>query len=144
MTFPQASDVKTLEAGKKFTPRFNDDGLLPAIAREATTGEVLMVAYMNAEALQLTLTTKVAHFYSRSRRRIWKKGEESGNILVVQTILTDCDQDTVVLNVHVMGAGVACHTGEVSCFYREVVTDPTPPQREADGTVEFRLKPVSG
>jgi phosphoribosyl-AMP cyclohydrolase len=112
-----------LEVGATFLPRFDADGLLPAIVTEAASGDVLMVAYMNAEALSLTLKTNVAHFWSRSRKKLWLKGETSGNTLHVVEILTDCDQDTLVVKVNIGGDAVACHTGRKSCFYRRVEAD---------------------
>jgi phosphoribosyl-AMP cyclohydrolase len=105
-----------------FQPRFGADGLMPAIVTDHRDGMVLMLAWMNAEAVALTVQSGFAHFWTRSRRRIWKKGEESGNVLRVVDIRTDCDQDTLLLRVDVQGAGVACHTGRRSCFYRKVVT----------------------
>ena len=112
-----AADV---EQGGAFTPKFDADGLIPAIVTDAGTGKVLMFAWMNTEALHLTLDTRIAHFWTRSRQRLWKKGEESGNLLDVVEVRTDCDQDVVLVSVRVHGAGVACHTGEKSCFYRRV------------------------
>jgi phosphoribosyl-AMP cyclohydrolase len=109
-----------IEQGTAFAPQLDADGLIPAIVTDSASGEVLMFAYMNAEALALTLQSRVAHFWSRSRRRLWKKGEESGNLLQVSEMRTDCDQDVVWLKVQVAGAGVACHTGERSCFYRSL------------------------
>ena len=109
-----------IEQGTAFMPKFDADGLIPAIVTDAATGCVLMFAWMNADALQLTLDTRTAHFWTRSRKRLWKKGEESGNLLDVQDIRTDCDQDVVLLRVTVRGAGAACHTGAASCFYRRV------------------------
>ncbi len=97
---------------------FDDRGLIPAIAQDAATGRVLMVAWMNAEALQLTRDTGFAHFYSRSRQAMWKKGETSGNTLAVREVRVDCDADVILLAV--APAGPACHTGAVSCFYREL------------------------
>ena len=98
------------------------DGLLPAIAQDAETGIVLMLAYMNAESFAETLATGRAVYYSRSRRRLWRKGEESGNYQEVQEILVDCDGDTLLLKVRQQG-GAACHTGRVSCFFHEVTPD---------------------
>jgi phosphoribosyl-AMP cyclohydrolase len=109
-----------IEQGLVFQPHFDADGLIPALVTDAASGEVLMFAFMNAEALALTLETRIAHFWSRSRRKLWKKGEESGNLLEVAEARTDCDQDVVWLKVTVAGAGVACHTGERSCFYRSL------------------------
>jgi phosphoribosyl-AMP cyclohydrolase len=105
-------------------PAFGPDGLLPAIVTEAHSGEVLMLAWMNAQALELTFKTGEAHFWTRSRQRLWKKGEESGNTLRVLEMRTDCDQDALWLRVTVQGAGVACHTGQRSCFYRALEPSP--------------------
>jgi phosphoribosyl-AMP cyclohydrolase len=107
-----------VETSLAFQPKFDADGLIPAIVTDAASGDVLMFAWMNEEALALTLETRVGHFWSRSRGRLWKKGEESGNILRVSELRTDCDQDVVWLKATIEGAGVACHTGERSCFYR--------------------------
>jgi phosphoribosyl-AMP cyclohydrolase len=124
-----------VETGLVFQPRFDADGLIPAIVTDAASGEVLMFAWMNAEALAQTLETGIGHFWSRSRGRPWKKGEESGNLLRVSEVRTDCDQDVVWLKVTVEGAGVACHTGERSCFYRSLPLgappDPDHPMRRA-------------
>jgi phosphoribosyl-AMP cyclohydrolase len=109
-----------IEQGLTFQPHFDADGLIPAIATDAASGEVLMFAWMNAEALALTLETRIAHFWSRSRHKLWKKGEESGNLLRVAEARTDCDQDVIWLKVTVAGAGLACHTGARSCFYRSL------------------------
>ncbi|MBK5211653.1 MAG: phosphoribosyl-AMP cyclohydrolase [Coriobacteriia bacterium] len=98
--------------------RFDPDGLLPAIVQDENTGEVLMLAYMDEEALIRTLDERRAWFYSRSRGAQWMKGEQSGNIMQVVSAWYDCDADTVLLKVIPLGAGVACHTGAKSCFYR--------------------------
>jgi len=94
------------------------NGLVPVIVQEKRTREVLMLAYANAEALELTRTTGYAHYYSRSRQKLWKKGEESGHVQRISRILVDCDEDAVLYEVD--QAGAACHTGHVSCFYRTV------------------------
>ena len=99
---------------------YNKDGLVPAIAQDIATGEVLMLAYMNKESLKLTLETQIVHYYSRSRKEIWKKGETSGNIQELKGFYYDCDGDTILLKVK--QTGVACHTGEYSCFFNEVVS----------------------
>ena len=112
-----------VEQGGQFQPLFDKDGLLPAIVTDKASGEVLMFAWMNAQALELTLTTGYAHFWSRSRARLWLKGEESGNTLRVLEARTDCDQDALWLKVEVEGGGVACHTGTRSCFYRRITLD---------------------
>ena len=96
------------------------DGLLPAIAQDARTGEVLMLAYMNAESYAETLATGRAVYFSRSRKRLWRKGEESGNVQLVRAIYLDCDLDTILLSVEQIG-GAACHEGYSSCFFRRVV-----------------------
>jgi phosphoribosyl-AMP cyclohydrolase len=98
------------------------DGLLPAIAQDALTGEVLMQAYMNAESYAETLTTGRAVYYSRSRQKLWRKGEESGNVQMVKAIYLDCDRDTILLKVEQIG-GAACHEGYKSCFFRQVTPD---------------------
>ena len=96
------------------------DGLIPAVVQDDGTGDVLMVGFMNEEALQKTRESGFATFFSRSRGALWTKGETSGNRLQVKKILVDCDDDTVLLRVTALGDGVACHTGESSCFYRNL------------------------
>ena len=98
------------------------DGLLPAIAQDAATGEVLMLAYINEESWRKTIETGKAHYWSRSRNKLWLKGESSGHVQMVKEILVDCDLDTVVFKVEQLG-GAACHTGHKSCFYRRVQGD---------------------
>lgn len=109
-----------LEEGAEFAPKFSSDGLVTAVTVDARTGEVLMVAHMNQEALSLTLETGDAHYFSRSRGRLWKKGESSGEVQKLVEMQVDCDQDAVVLKVHQTGRGAACHTGRKSCFFRTV------------------------
>jgi phosphoribosyl-AMP cyclohydrolase len=109
-----------LEDGLVFQPRFDDKGLIPAIVTDAKDGAVLMLAYMNDEALRLTRETGEAHFWSRSRKSLWRKGATSGETQRVVDLRTDCDQDTILLTVSLQGKGVACHTGRRSCFYRRV------------------------
>ena len=109
------------EQGAAFLPKFDAAGLLTAVVQDATSGEVLMVAHMDAEALDRTRETGLAHFFSRSRGRLWLKGETSGNTLAVERMMVDCDQDAVVLQVR--PAGPACHTGARSCFYRALEGD---------------------
>lgn len=99
------------------TVRWNSDGLIPAIAQDATSGRILMMAWMNAEALQLTAELKQGVYWSRSRSKIWHKGETSGHVQKVHEIRLDCDEDVIVLQVEQIG-GIACHTGRESCFYR--------------------------
>jgi phosphoribosyl-AMP cyclohydrolase len=118
--FAPPGAVAELERGAALTPRFDDNGLIAAVAVEADSGEVLMLAWMNAEALRLTLETGQAHYFSRSRQALWKKGETSGQIQTIAEIRVDCDQDAVLLKVRVGGDGGACHVGFRSCFYRVV------------------------
>jgi phosphoribosyl-AMP cyclohydrolase len=127
--FPPPGPPGAIESSGVLSPRFDANGVVAAIATDAQSGEVLMFAWMNAEALRLTIETGVAHFWSRSRSRLWKKGEESGNLLVVEEMRVDCDQDAIWLKVRVDGAGVACHTGERSCFYRVVQLGGSQPVR---------------
>jgi phosphoribosyl-AMP cyclohydrolase len=119
-TFPTLDSKETLETGAVLAPRFDAAGLIAAVATDADTGEVLMLAWMNAEALDLTLRTGEAHYFSRSRQALWKKGETSGQVQVVAELRIDCDQDAVWLKVWPQGDGGACHTGARSCFYRVV------------------------
>ena len=109
-----------LDETDRFQPRFDSAGLITAIVTDARDGAVLMVAHMNAEALRLTQETGIAHFWSRSRNSLWKKGETSGETLKVAEILTDCDQDVLLVKALPQGKGAACHTGRRSCFYRRV------------------------
>lgn len=109
------------ETGSEFMPKFDENGLLSAVVTHAESGEVLMVAFMNEDALAATRTEGVAHFWSRSRQSLWKKGETSGNVLRVEEILVDCDQDALVLRC--IPAGPTCHTGARSCFYRRLEGD---------------------
>lgn len=119
MTVPNPqNDAADREQGTQFLPKFDSAGLLTAVVTDAETHAVLMVAFMDQEALDATLETGEAHFHSRSRGRLWKKGETSGNVLRVEEIRVDCDQDTLVLRC--TPAGPACHTGEASCFYRRL------------------------
>ncbi|HZZ70472.1 MAG TPA: phosphoribosyl-AMP cyclohydrolase [Phenylobacterium sp.] len=119
-TFPTAPDAHALEHGTTLSPRFDANGLIAAVATHADTGEVLMFAWMNAEALSLTLSTGEAHYWSRSRNELWHKGATSGQIQQVTEARIDCDQDCVWLKVRPQGDGGACHTGARSCFYRVV------------------------
>jgi len=119
-TFPTAPDTQALEHGHALAPRFDASGLIAAIATHADTGEVLMFAWMNAEALAATLATGEAHYFSRSRGELWRKGATSGQIQQVVEARIDCDQDAVWLKVRPQGDGGACHTGARSCFYRTI------------------------
>ena len=110
--------------------KYNGDGLIPAIAQDASTKDILMMAYMNPESLELTLTTGNATYFSRSRQKLWLKGETSGHIQKVRRIKIDCDLDTLILEIEQVGA--ACHEGYRSCFFREII-------READGSVRLEI-----
>ena len=119
--FPAPSSSKSeIEEGTVFAPKFDANGLVPVIAVSAVTGEVLMLAYMNADALARTIETGEAHYWSRSRGRLWRKGETSGNCQRVIEMRTDCDQDTLLLKIEMTGVEACCHTGRKSCFYRAV------------------------
>jgi phosphoribosyl-AMP cyclohydrolase len=118
---PKSLDHAALEEGTAFAPRFDANGLVTVVTVEAGSNDILMLAHMNAEALSLTLETGIAHYWSRSRGKIWKKGETSGEFQEVVELRTDCDQDAIVLTVNQTGRGAACHTGRKTCFYRKVV-----------------------
>ena len=115
MTDPNAEQRET---GTAFMPKFDSQGLLTGIAQDAATGEILMVAFMNQEAIDRTIATGLAHFHSRSRGRLWQKGESSGNVLRIRELRVDCDQDAIVMLVDPVGP--ACHTGARSCLYRRL------------------------
>lgn len=116
---PTLGSPADIEQGTLFQPKLDADGLIGAIVTDEA-GTPLMFAWMNEEALRLSFETGIAHFWSRSRKRLWRKGEESGNTLAIREARVDCDQDAIWLKVAVNGAGVACHTGARSCFYRIV------------------------
>ena len=109
-----------IEEGLALLPKFDADGLVTAVVTDVISGDVLMVAHMNAEALAKTIATGEAWYFSRSRKRLWRKGEESGNTMRVVELRTDCDQDALWLKVELGGAEACCHTGRRSCFYRAV------------------------
>jgi phosphoribosyl-AMP cyclohydrolase len=136
---PSRSDV---EEGDRLLPRFGADGLITAVTSDAQTGDLLMVAHMNAEALRLTVETGEAHYWSRSRRVIWHKGDTSGQIQTVVEMRVDCDQDAVWLKVKVGGDGGSCHTGRRTCFYRAVPTGG--PHRGRAARAPRRRAPASG
>ncbi len=127
------SASKEIETGSKFVPKFDSDGLIPAIAQDAASGEVLMVAYMNEVALSETIKTGNAIYYSRSRQKLWRKGEESGHVQKIKEILVDCDQDCLILKVEVDSG--QCHVGYQSCFYRRI-------KPGSNNEMEFNSKPV--
>jgi len=120
------STKHTLEEGHQFTPKFDGDGLITCVTVAHDSDEILMLAHMNAEALSLTLSTGIVHYWSRSRQTLWRKGDTSGQTQRLIELRTDCDQDALIARVRVDGDGKACHTGRKSCFYRRIVL-------EADG-----------
>ena len=123
---------KEIEEGTAFSPKYDADGLITAVVTDAGSGELLMVAHMNADALAKTIESGEAWYFSRSRKKLWKKGEESGNLQRVKELRVDCDQDAVWLKVEQAGGG-ACHTGRRSCFYRAV-----PLGKSGAVTLEFK------
>ena len=127
------SAPKEIEVGTTFKPKFGPDGLITAVAQDANTGQVLMVAYMNDQALKETIQTGKGVYYSRSRNKLWRKGEESGAVQIVKEILTDCDQDCIILKIEV--AQGQCHVGYQSCFYRRI-------KPKTSDQLEFIAKPV--
>lgn len=116
--FPSLETKAAIEEGATFAPRFDADGLVTCVATDAATGEVLMVAHMNAQSLQLSIETGEAWYWSRSRRELWRKGATSGQIQNIVEMRVDCDQDAIWIRVAVAGDGGCCHTGRRSCFYR--------------------------
>jgi len=134
----QSSETKAaLEEGAVLSPRFDTNGLITAVVADSRDNAVLMLAHMNNEALRLTIETGIAHYWSRSRQSLWKKGETSGNVQMVEEIRIDCDQDAVLLKVRVAGSDATCHTGRRSCFYRKVVTADGTPRLETDSVPLF-------
>ena len=113
---------KKIEQGSEFIPKFDANGLITAIAQDAATGQILMTAFMNQEALDKTIQTGNATYFSRSRQKLWKKGEQSGHVQRVRELYVDCDGDTILLKVEQVG-GAACHKGYRSCFFRRVDGD---------------------
>ena len=120
--FPARTTTPEIELGTTLQPKFGPDGLIPCITQDISTGQVLMFAFMNAESLAHTLRTGKATYWSRSRGKLWVKGEESGNVQIVRELFTDCDQDVLLIKVEQTGAAnAACHNGYKSCFYRRLV-----------------------
>lgn len=120
-TFPAPLSGAKQDETDVFRPRFDAAGLVSAIVVDARSGEVLMLAHMNSDALEKTLSTGIAHYWSRSRGQLWMKGETSGNTQEVVAIDTDCDQDAIILHVRMQGDARACHTNRRSCFYRRIM-----------------------
>jgi phosphoribosyl-AMP cyclohydrolase len=132
--FSERGSAQEVEEGGKLAPKFDADGLLTCIATDAASGELLMVAHMNAEAFARTIESGEAWYFSRSRRSLWRKGESSGHVQRVTEMRIDCDQDAVWIKVEQEGPG-ACHTGRRSCFYRSVPLGKAP---DKTLTLEFR------
>ena len=123
----RADPAEMIEECSPLLPGFNEDGLIPAVATDVASGVVLMLAWMNAEALNKTIETGQAWYWSRSRQQLWHKGATSGQIQQVEELRIDCDQDAVWLRARVAGDGGCCHTGRTSCFYRRIVAGPEGP-----------------
>ena len=120
INFAERLSVKFVEEGNILAPKFNKEGILPVVVTETKSGMVLMIGYMNKDALDQTILTKQGHYWSRSREVLWKKGESSGMVHNVDDILIDDDQDSIWLKVTIEGLGASCHVGYKSCFYRSV------------------------
>jgi phosphoribosyl-AMP cyclohydrolase len=118
-----------IEESGKFTPRFDANGLIPCITVDAADGDVLMMAWMNEEALRKTLVSGFVHYWSRSRQKLWKKGETSGSVQRVVELRTDCDQDVILIRAAVEKRADTCHTGRTTCFYRSVPLGDGPLER---------------
>ena len=129
--FPARGSLREIEEGLQLQPKFDENGLIPCVTQDATTREVLMVAMVNAEALAKTIASGVAHYWSRSRRKLWRKGEQSGFVQRVVRLLVDDDQDCVLLQVQVEG-GASCHVGYRSCFFRAL--------KQCDADTDFALE----
>jgi phosphoribosyl-AMP cyclohydrolase len=135
--FKKRDNIKEVEEGKYLSPKFDENGLIPVIATDFQTGDILMHAYMNDEALKKTIETKEVHYWSRSRKKIWLKGQVSGFVQIVKEIRIDDDQDSVWLSVDI-GNGASCHVGYRSCFYRSIPLGKI--QNEEELEMEFKEK----
>lgn len=120
LQFQDRSSVDDLEEGAEFAPKFGSDGLITCVISDHANGRVVMVAHMNEDALAQTIETRVATYWSRSRQKLWVKGETSGHTQSVERMQVDCDQDVLLISVTTAGSGANCHTGRTSCFYRDV------------------------
>ena len=135
--FKKRDNIKEVEEGKYLSPKFDENGLIPVIATDFQTGDILMHAYMNDEALKKTIETKEVHYWSRSRKKIWRKGQVSGFEQIVKEIRIDDDQDSVWLSVDI-GNGASCHVGYRSCFYRSIPLGKIKNEEELE--MEFKEK----
>ena len=131
--YKKRDNIKEVEEGKYLSPKFNENGLIPVITADYQTGDILMHGYMNDEALKKTIETKEAHYWSRSRKKIWHKGQISGFVQTVKEIRIDDDQDAILLSVDI-GNGASCHVGFRSCFYRSI------PLGKIQNTQELKMK----
>ena len=135
--FKKRDNIKEVEEGKYLSPKFDENGLIPVITTDFQTGDILMHGYMNVEALKKTIETKEAHYWSRSRKKIWHKGQVSGFVQIVKEIRIDDDQDSVWLSVDI-GSGASCHVGYRSCFYRSIPLGKIKNEEELE--MEFKEK----
>lgn len=143
VTFAERTSKRDVETGTALAPKFDKDGLIVCIATDADSGEVLMVAYMNAEALAKTIETGEGYYWSRSRQELWHKGATSGSVQKVVEMRTDCDQDAILIKVRVEGTGASCHLGYNSCFFRTISlgAGPTPETRLTNAEEEPLFDP---
>ncbi len=138
-----SDDDQKIDETLEFTPKFDSDGLMPAIVIEAASGTLLMQAFVNIDALKTTLETGYANFWSRSRQAYWQKGETSGNRLLIKDVLIDCDQDSICFMVELEGVKAACHTGRQSCYYRKLSLNDDQTEKERDISLSFNdMKPL--
>ena len=135
--FKKRDNIEEVEEGKYLSPKFDENGLIPVITTDFQTGDILMHGYMNNEALKKTIETKEAHYWSRSRKKIWRKGQVSGFVQIVKEIRIDDDQDSVWLSVDI-GSGASCHVGYRSCFYRSIPLGKIKNEKELE--MEFKEK----
>ena len=135
--FKKRDNIKEVEEGKYLSPKFDENGLIPVVATDFQTGDILMHGYMNDEALKKTIETKEVHYWSRSRKKIWRKGQVSGFVQIVKEIRIDDDQDSVWLSVDI-GNGASCHVGYRSCFYRSIPLGKIKNEEELE--MEFKEK----
>ena len=135
--FKKRDNIREVEEGKYLSPKFDENGLIPVITTDFQTGDILMHGYMNDEALKKTIETKEAHYWSRSRKKIWHKGQVSGFVQIVKEIRIDDDQDSVWLSVDI-GNGASCHVGYRSCFYRSIPLGKIKNEKELE--MEFKEK----
>ena len=135
--FKKRDNIKEVEEGKYLSPKFDENGLIPVITTDFQTGDILMHGYMNDEALKETIETKEVHYWSRSRKKIWRKGQVSGFVQIVKEIRIDDDQDSVWLSVDI-GNGASCHVGYRSCFYRSIPLGKIKNEEELE--MEFKEK----